>query len=82
MKENSSEECKPVKIGEWVGTFLITCIPLVGLIMLFVWAFGNGTNPSKANWAKANLIWMVIVFVFFLLFSSFLTSVLSGLASY
>jgi uncharacterized membrane protein YdbT with pleckstrin-like domain len=49
-----------VKTSEWVLTILITAIPLVGFIMLFVWAFGSGTNPSKANWAKAALIWMVI----------------------
>ncbi len=52
-----------VKTGDWFVTLLITAIPLVGLIMLFVWAFGGGTNPSKANWAKAALIWMAVLIV-------------------
>jgi len=58
--ENSTNQVS-VKTGEWVLTLLITAIPLVGFIMLFVWAFGSGTNESKANWAKATLIWFAIV---------------------
>ena len=50
-----------VKTGEWLVTYLITAIPLVGLIMLFVWAFGSETNPNKANWAKAILLWFLIL---------------------
>lgn len=41
-------------------------IPLVNLIMLFVWAFG-GSNPSKANFAKASLMWALIGIVFYIL---------------
>lgn len=50
----------PVKTGEWMLTMFLMSIPLVGSIMLFVWAFSSGTNPSKSNWAKATLIWGVI----------------------
>lgn len=56
-----------VKTGDWVVTFLITAIPLVGFIMLFVWAFSGSTNPSKANWAKAALIWLVIIIAIWVL---------------
>ncbi|MGE5683069.1 MAG: hypothetical protein ACM34K_19580 [Bacillota bacterium] len=57
-----------VTTGDWFLTMLITAIPLVGLIMLFVWAFGGGTNPSKQNWAKAALIWMLVSVVLGVLF--------------
>jgi len=50
----------PIKTGEWMLTMFLMSIPLVGSIMLFVWAFSSGTNPSKSNWAKATLIWGVI----------------------
>ncbi|MBW6460842.1 MAG: hypothetical protein K0B08_09730 [Bacteroidales bacterium] len=46
--------------GDWFITLLITAIPLIGLIMLFVWAFSGSVNPNKANWAKASLIWVAI----------------------
>jgi hypothetical protein len=52
-----------IGIGDWVLTLIIMIIPLVNLIMLFVWAFGGGTNPSKANWAKASLIMILISIV-------------------
>ncbi len=42
-------ENKPVSAGEWFVTILLTWIPLIGFIMMFVWAFGGGVNPSKKN---------------------------------
>lgn len=54
-----------VSIGEWLVTMLIAAIPLVNVVMLFVWAFGSNTKVSKANWAKATLIFLVIAFVFY-----------------
>jgi len=58
----------PVSISDWFLTIFLTAIPLVGLILLFVWAFGSNTNPSKANWAKAGLLWAAIGIVIWLLF--------------
>ncbi len=65
--ENQNNQ--PVKTGDWILTLLITAIPIVGFIMLFVWAFGSGTNPSKANWAKATLLWFAIVIVLYIIFA-------------
>jgi hypothetical protein len=75
-----------VSIGEWVVTILIASLPLIGLIMLFVWAFGDGTNPSKKNWAIATLIWFAIAIVlailFFVIFGAILASMFGGMGSY
>ncbi len=57
-----------VSMGEWLITMLIMIIPLVNLIMLFVWAFGSNTPESKANWAKAQLVWMVIGIILVVIF--------------
>ncbi|TXK74397.1 hypothetical protein FU659_29630 [Paenibacillus sp. N3.4] len=48
-------------------TILLLAIPIVNIIMLFVWAFGGETNPSKANYAKASLIWAAIGIVIYLI---------------
>lgn len=56
---------RPVSTGDWIITILITAIPIIGFIMLFVWAFGGGSNPSKANWAKATIIWFLIVIILY-----------------
>jgi hypothetical protein len=53
---------KPVSTGDWVLTFFLVSIPLIGLILLCVWAFGGGLNESKSNWAKATLIWICLGF--------------------
>lgn len=59
MQDNNNE---PVSVGNWMLTLLLTFIPLVNIIMMLVWAFSSSTPPSKANWAKAALLWMVIFF--------------------
>ncbi len=69
----------PVSVGEWMLTMLIMVIPLVNLIMLLVWAFGSGTDRSKANWAKATLLWMVIGVVVGILFSGTLIALFSNM---
>jgi ABC-type Na+ efflux pump permease subunit len=58
-----SSNYKPMTIGDWLITFLIQAIPLVGFVMLFVWAFGDGTHPSKKSWAQASLIFALIILV-------------------
>lgn len=59
----------PVSIGNWMLTLLLTFIPLVNIIMLLVWAFSSSTPPSKSNWAKAALLWMLIFFAIGILMS-------------
>ena len=49
-----------VSIKEWLITILIMSIPIVNIVMIFVWAFGSGTKTSKANYFKATLIMFVI----------------------
>ena len=52
-----------VSIKEWLLTNLILMIPLVNIVMTFVWAFSSNTNPNKANYFKAALILFVIYLV-------------------
>jgi hypothetical protein len=56
---------RPVSVGDWMVTYLLMCIPLVNIILLFVWAFGGNTPISKANWAKASLLWILIAIGFY-----------------
>ena len=72
-----------VSIGEWVITFILMAIPVVNFVMIFVWAFGGGTSASKANWAKAILIfWLigiVLAVIFWSVFAALFATALSGL---
>ena len=46
-------------VGQWVITLLILAIPILNIIMLFVWGFG-GNKDERENFSKAALIWMLI----------------------
>jgi len=60
MTTNSVSTDQTVSLGDWILTMILSGIPLVGLIMLFVWAFGGGAKASKQNYARAVLIMAVI----------------------
>ncbi|MCH7409745.1 hypothetical protein MM239_10095 [Belliella sp. DSM 111904] len=72
MDFNQDFQHPPVNTSDWFLTVFIANIPIIGFIMLIVWALDKNGNPSKANWAKAKLIWMAIavgigMLVFFLI---------------
>lgn len=67
-----------VTFGEWMLTILLMCIPIVNIVLLFVWAFSSSANPSKANWAKASLVWTAIVLVLYVLFFVIVLSVVGS----
>lgn len=56
-------ETQPVSVGGWIGVMLLSCLPLINLIMLFVWAFSSSTKKSLKNYARAALIMFLIVAV-------------------
>lgn len=57
---------QPVSLGEWLGSLLLLLIPCVNIVLVFVWAFGNG-KESKKNFFKAYLIYMAISVVLVLI---------------
>lgn len=50
---------EPVSFGEWMIALLLMMVPCVNIIMMFVFAFGDG-KKSKSNFFKAYLVWMLI----------------------
>ncbi len=60
---NSNKDSKleePMTIGDWVITFLVMSIPVVNIIMFFVWAFGADVKQSKKTYFQASLIFAAI----------------------
>jgi len=55
----------PPSVSDWFVTLLITFIPIVNVIMYFVWAFSDSTNHSKRNFSKAALLWLAIGIVIY-----------------
>ena len=79
--QNQGSSYQPMSIGDWIITFIITYIPLVGFIMLFVWAFGDGTHPSKKTWAQATLILMVVGVILAIIFFGIIASIIGSVFS-
>ena len=68
MAHYDEEDRDEISTGEWIASTILAHLPLIGIIILLVWAFGGGTSPTKANWAKAQLIIVVAIFGLFIAF--------------
>jgi len=81
---SSQENVQVMSYKEWAITIFIASLPLIGFIMVLIWAFDSNTNIHKKNWAKGNLlimiIAMVLVFVFLFVFGGL--AILAGLANH
>ena len=70
-----------VSVGDWIITFILMMLPLINIIMLFVWAFGSNTPESKANWAKASLIMYLVTIILVIIFYSTIIAMIVGVAA-
>jgi hypothetical protein len=50
-----------ISVGSWMWMMFVMAIPIIGLIMILVWAF-TGDNESRKNYYRAILAW-ILVFV-------------------
>lgn len=57
----SSDKYEIMSVKDWVITLLLLVIPIVNIILLFVWAFSGDTNENKKNYCKAQLIMLAII---------------------
>jgi len=65
-KTTENNNIPHVSTAVWLITLLLVSIPVINVVMLFVWAFSKSTNPSKSAWAKAVLIYSGILIVLFI----------------
>ena len=65
---------KPMSFGDWIKTLLLLIIPIVNIILLFVWAFGDKANVNKKNFSRAYLLLMAIAIVLYIIVFVFILS--------
>lgn len=72
-----------MSVGAWIGTLILTCIPVVNLICLIVWAVSSSPEKrSRKNWAIAQFVVILIGIVLSVfLYSVIGASLLSALSS-
>lgn len=68
-----------MSVGQYLGMFLLQMIPLVNIILLFVWSFDSSVNPNKKNLARALLILSAIGIVFSFLAGGIILGILSSI---
>ena len=74
------ENPEPVTMSDWLITLLILMVPIVNIVMPFVWAFGESTNPSKANFFKAQILIAIAgIVLWFLFFGSLIMPLIRSL---
>ncbi len=45
-----------MRVIDWVVVLILSVLPVVNIIVMFIWAFGNTENPNRSNFARAFLI--------------------------
>jgi len=75
---------KPPTVGNYIVVQLLAMIPLVGFILMIVWAVGgSGTPIWKSNYARAYFVLIAIVvgivIIITIAFSALIATILSGL---
>lgn len=64
----SQQQFKIMTTKEWALTIFLASLPIVGFILVLVWAFDSNTDLQKKNWARGSLLLMLIYFVLAMLF--------------
>ncbi|MDO4397976.1 MAG: zinc ribbon domain-containing protein [Oscillospiraceae bacterium] len=76
------ESERAVSIGDWILTFIILLLPVVNIVMMFVWAFSSNTPKSKSNFFKAYLIVVGVMLLLAIIATVVLFSLGYSFASY
>lgn len=56
-----TEPTNDVSMKEWLLAMFIQLVPIVNIVMVFVWAFSKSTKKSKSNFFKAQLVFALIM---------------------
>ena len=65
---NENSDTRPMTVGDWMLTLLVLAIPIVNLIMYFVWGLSGTGNINRRNFCKASIYWFFIILGIYLVF--------------
>lgn len=63
MSDNLPEKYKPISMWGYFGYEILFSIPLVGFIILLVFAFGGTGNVNVRNFARSYFCQLILVLV-------------------
>ncbi|MBR6697753.1 MAG: hypothetical protein IKL73_05735 [Lachnospiraceae bacterium] len=72
---------EPVSLKEWIITLLLLMIPVVNIVLMFVFAFNKDEKKSKSNFFKAYLIFTGVALAIYLIFLIFIFGIIFAMAA-
>jgi len=63
----------------YLGVMLLMMIPIVGFVMVIIWAFSGNVNKNLKNWSIAMLILMIVGLVIGILFGGAVALIISSM---
>jgi hypothetical protein len=63
----------------WIGMLIVLAVPIIGIVLYFVWAFGTGGSLNRRNYCRAALIMMAVSIVLGIIFSAVYASLIAGI---
>lgn len=83
QNRNEQLDNAPMDLKDWILTLIVLLIPCVGIVMYFVWAFGNNGNINRRNFCRAQLIiFAALLGIYLVLFVLFGAVAFTGVALY
>ena len=71
MSENNiPSEYKPISMWGYFGYELLFGIPVIGFIILLVFAFGGSGNINVKNFARSKFCYVILLFVIFVVLAA------------
>lgn len=64
-------EQSPLTTLEWMTTLIILMLPVINLVVAFIWAFSSTVNVNRRNFSRATLALAAIGLGLSLVFSAF-----------
>ena len=59
---------KVLSVGEYIGMFILSAIPVVNIICWIVWLLGSNVNKNKRNYVIAQIVMTIIIWLIVIVF--------------
>jgi hypothetical protein len=72
-----------MRLVDWLVVLIISIIPMVNIIVMFIWAFGSTYNPNQRNFAKAFLLLLGVEMIVLAIFiGQFMGMIMKAMAMF
>lgn len=62
-KPEKNSQWATVNTWGWIGIRLLMLVPIVNIVFLLIWSFGGSKKNVKQSWARATLVWVLLLMI-------------------